>query len=65
MDTFRVNAAVVPRQEQQAFIPIYYKDRGSAALWTDQPRNSQRVRCCIHAPEFSKPVESYDVLGHA
>jgi ketopantoate reductase len=23
MDTFRVNAAVVPRQEQQAFIPIY------------------------------------------
>jgi hypothetical protein len=25
MDTFRVNAAVVPRQEQQAFIPIYAK----------------------------------------
>jgi hypothetical protein len=23
MDTFRVNAAVVSRQEQQAFIPIY------------------------------------------
>jgi hypothetical protein len=25
MDTFRVNAAVVSRQEQQAFIPIYGK----------------------------------------
>jgi hypothetical protein len=23
IDTFRVNPAVVPRQEQQAFIPIY------------------------------------------
>jgi hypothetical protein len=23
MDSFRVNAAAVPRQEQQAFIPIY------------------------------------------
>jgi hypothetical protein len=23
MDTFSVNAVVVPRQEQQAFIPIY------------------------------------------
>ena len=28
MDTFRVNAATVSRQEQQAFIPIYgYLDR--------------------------------------
>jgi hypothetical protein len=32
MDTFRVNAAVVPRQEQQAFIPIYPKPRSPPPL---------------------------------
>ena len=34
MDTFRVNAAVVPRHEQQAFIPIYFS-RSTSIRWPD------------------------------
>jgi hypothetical protein len=52
IDTFRVNPAVVPRQEQQAFIPIY-------VLRTTGNRSSDELAFPDFLPGFGTAVSAF------